>query len=239
MALVNALKFESTLAIRIVDRKSNCRSLMAVVGALFAVFLVLNFTSGSMAGDQAVIQLGSKSSVARYLGQFDGRANVMMLGAMSSIDWICIQIPFKGHLSDVKSIAYSEFIAQVGGEEALEPYLVLRLTEGRSLVCNPVSSYSNGTWNLPLLEWQTRDAATKGTWTFSNSEAKSTATPLTTWVRAIGDANVLSINLFIGRWSISFPYQCYVADLSVNDKRIDISNAARIRGSLSDLPLGF
>ena len=233
------MKFESTLAGRIAHGNSGYKGWIAVLGALFAVFLVLNVTSGSIAGQQAVIQLGSKSSVARYLGQFDGRSNVMMLGATSSIDWICVKTPFKGHLSDVRSVAFSEFVIQTGGLEALEPYIVIKLTEGRSLICNPVSSYSNGTWDLPLLEWQQRDAASKGAWTYAAPDAKSTTAPLIAWIREMGDANVLSVNVYIGQWSISSPYQCYVGDLAVNDNKIDLSNAAKIRGSLSDLPTGF
>jgi len=233
------LKFESRLAGRIADRRNDYKGWLAIVGALFAVFLVLNVSSGSIAGNQAVVQLGSKSSVARYLGQFDGKTNVMMIGTMCSVDWICVKVPFKGHLSDVNSIAFSEFVALAGGPEAFEPYVVLRLTEGRSLVCNPVSSYTNGTWDLPLLEWQARDAATKGTWIYTTPETKSTTAPLVTWIRTMGDSNILSVDILVGRWSISSPYQCYIGDLTINDNKIDISNSARIKGSISDLPVGF
>lgn len=234
-----ALEFESRLAGRIVHRNGGRKGWLAILGALFAVFLVLNVTAGSMAGSNAVIQLGSKSSVARYLGQFDGKANVMMLGAVTTIDWICIKVPFKGRLSDLRSISFSEFVAQSGGAEAFEPYVVLRLTEGRSLICDPVASYSNGTWDLPLLEWQLRDAANKGAWTFTAPDARTTTAPLITWIRTMGDTNVLSVCLLIGHWDISSPYQCYVGDLTVNDRRIDLSNAARVKGSLADLPPGF
>ena len=233
------MKFESTLAGRIAQRKGGYKGWLAILGAVFAVFLVLNVTSGSIAGQHAVIQLGSKSSVARYLGQFDGKSNVMMLGATSSLDWICVKVPFKGHLSDVRSVSFSEFVAQAGGIEALEPYIVLKLTEGRSLICNPVSSYSDGTWDLPLLEWQLRDAASKGTWIYAAPDAKSTTAPLITWIRTMGDANVLSVNMYIGQWNLSSPYQCYIGELRVNDNKIDLSNAARIGGSLADLPTGF
>ena len=203
------------------------------------MFLVLNVTSGSIAGEHAVIQIGSKSSVARYLGQFDGKSNVLMLGAISASDWICVKIPFKGELSEIRSIAYSEFVAQTGGQEALEPYIVLKLTEGRTLICNPVNSYSNGTWDLPLMEWQLRDTASKGIWTYSTADAKSSTAPLITWIRMMGDVNALSVNLYIGRWNISSPFQCYVGDLAINGFVVDFSNCARCVGPPADLPPGF
>jgi len=233
------LKFESKLAGRIVQRKNGHKGWFAIFGAVFAVFLVLNVTSGSIAGDHAVIQLGSKSSVARYLGQFDGKSNVIMLGAISSLDWVCVKIPFKGHLSDVKSIAFSEFVAQSGGLEALEPFVVIKLTEGRSLACDPVSSYPRGVWDLPLLEWQLRDTVSKGSWIYATPDSKSASAPLGTWIGTIGDPNVLGISLLMGHWNISSTYQCYIGDLAVNGNLVGLSNAARCCGSLSDLPPGF
>lgn len=231
--------FESTLARRIAQKKGDCRVWVSILGTVFVVFLIVNLTASSMAESHAVIQIGSKSSVARYLGQFDGKSNVLMLGATSAIDWICVKIPFKGKLSEVKSIAFSEFVAQTGGQETLEPYIVLKLTEGRTLICNPVTSYSNGTWDLPLMEWQLRDAASKGMWTYATADAKSSTAPLITWIRMMGDMNALSVNLYIGRWNISSPFQCYVGDLAINGIGIDFSNSAKCCGTLGDLPPGF
>jgi len=74
---------------------------------------------------------------------------------------------------------------------------------------------------------------------YASSDAKSTTAPLITWIREMGDVNVLSINIYIGQWDITSPYQCYVADFTVNGNNVDLSNAARIRGSMSDLPNGF
>jgi hypothetical protein len=162
----------------------------------------------------------------------------MMLGTTTCDDWICVKVPFKGRLSDLKSISFSLFVAQPGGT-IQEPCIIVKLSEGKRLICDPVSSYENGTWYLPLLEWQLRDVASRGTWTYTIGDTNSATAPLTTWILQMGDSNVLGIDLLVGRWTIEGNYQCFIGDLSVNGKAVDLSNAARAKGSLTDLPPGF
>ncbi|MGQ9588573.1 MAG: hypothetical protein ACUVT7_09385 [Thermoplasmata archaeon] len=125
------------------------------------MFLVLTVNSSSLAAPSATIHVGSQSSVAKYMGQFDGNSNVMMLGASSVQDWVCIKVPFKGGLADIRSISFSDFIAQTGGG-SFEPYVVLKLTEGKYLICHPQYSYADGTWSLPEFTWGDRDTVAKG-----------------------------------------------------------------------------
>jgi len=50
---------------------------------------------------------------------------------------------------------------------------------------------------------------------------------------------VLSINLYVGCWNISYPYISYVGDLVVNSDFVGLSNIGRCTGSSMDLPAGF
>lgn len=239
LARDDALNFESRLATRIVARKDDKRTLKSVASFVGIVFIVLTLTSSTMATPQAVIQLGSKNSFAKYMGQFDGKANVVMLGAISVQDWVSIKVPFKGHLSDIESISYSDFISQTGGSDNLEPYVVLKMPEGKYLVCYPEDSYSAGLWSLPYFTWQMRDTVSHGKWVIAPAKTESLVMPFETWASMIGDYEVISISIHIGGWDIANPYQCYLGDLSINGKFIDIANAGRSVGKSADLPLGF
>ena len=234
-----ALDFESVLARRIARKDNGWKGWLTYMGAAITVFLIVNLTSGSLAAPHAVIHIGSQNSMAKYMGQFDGKANVIMLGVLSANDWICVKLPFKGHLSDIESISYSEFVCQPDGQEALEPYTVIRMNEGRDLVCHPEDSYSTGEWKLPVFEWQSRDIVAKGFWSLAPTEADSLLQPLSEWISVMGDGNVLSINLYVGAWDVSSPYQCYVGDLSVNGVSSRLSNAGRCTGPTAELPTGF
>jgi hypothetical protein len=233
------LKFESALAVRIISRKDDKKKLKSVVSFVAIVIIVLTLTSSTMATPQAVIQLGSKNSIAKYMGQFDGKANVVMMGAISVQDWISIKVPFKGHLSDVESITYSAFISQTGGNDSLEPYVVLKMTEGRYLVCYPEDSYSSGLWSLPYYSWQVRDTVSHGKWVIAPAKTESLVMTFADWVSYIGDYEVISVTIHIGGWDISNPYQCYLGDLAINGRSIDIANAGRSNGNSADLPPGF
>ncbi len=235
----DALRFESRLATRIAARKNDSKTLKSVASFVGIVFIVLTLTSSSMATPQAVIQLGSKNSLALYMGQFDGKANVVMMGAISVEDWVSIKVPFKGHISDIESISYSDFISQTGGCDDLEPYVVLKLPEGKYLVCYPANSYSAGVWSLPYFAWQVRDTVSHGKWTIAPVETQSLELPLESWVSIIGDYEVISVSIHIGGWDITCPYQCYLGDLSINGKPLGIANAGRTAGSSADFPPGF
>lgn len=202
------------------------------------VFLVLTVNSSSLAAPSAAVHLGSQNSVAKYMGQFDGNSNVMMLGASTAQDWVCIKTPFKGRLSDIQSISFSDFIAQTGGG-SYEPYVVLRLTEGKHLICHPEYSYADGTWSPPEFTWGNRDTVANGKWVFAPVETQSMIVPLATWVGWLGDREVLSIAVYIGSWEISQPFQCYVGNFVVNGELMDIANAKRFANSNSELPPGF
>lgn len=236
---VVALEFESRLARRIVRRDRDVRGWSACVGAALAVFLVVNFTSGSLGAPHTVIHVGTQSSVATYLGQYDGKTNVVMLGTIAAEDWVCVKMPFKGRLSDVTSISFSEFISQLGGDEPLEPYVVVKLTEGRTLVCHPQQSYASGDWWLPVSEWQLRDTVSKGKWTAASVDGGATTMTFAECQGILGAANVLSVNLYVGCWETSDPFACYVGDFSVNGQAVSLSNAGRCVGSNNEMPTGF
>jgi hypothetical protein len=235
---VVALEFESRLARRVARRDRNIKGWSAYLGTAAAVFLVINFTAGSLGATHAVIHVGTQDSVAKYLGQYDGKTNVVMLGTLSVDDWVCVKVPFKGRLSDIQSISFSLFISRPGGEIPLEPFVVIRMTEGRNLVCHPPLSYESGDWTLPVSEWQLREVVAKGKWAASPDDASSTMA-FGEWQAALGNANVLSVNLYVGAWETSAPYVCYVGDLSINGHSIALSNAGRCAGSNGDMPEGF
>jgi hypothetical protein len=237
--MVVALEFESRLARRIVGRHQRNKVLLTYAGAAVAIFLVVNFTTGSLGAPHAVIQIGSHNSIAKYLGQYDGRPGVLMLGVQSAEDWVCVKLPFKGRLADVSSISFSEFVDSPGGMDSLEPYVVIRMSEGRTLVCHPSDSYVSGEWWLPLSEWQFRDMAVKGRWTLAPVGADSTVMTLSDWQVTLGTANVMSINLYTGSWDISSPFISYIGDLAINGNHVSLSNLGRCSGSPADLPQGF
>lgn len=239
LAMNDIVKFESRLAARIAARKDDKKTLKSVVSFVGIVFIVLTLTSSTMATPQAVIQLGSKNSVAKYMGQFDGKANVVMLGAISVQDWVSIKVPFKGHLSDIESISYSAFISQTGGSDNLEPYVVIKMPEGKYLVCYPGDSYSAGLWSLPYFTWQVRDTVSHGKWVIAPAKTESLVLPFGFWASMIGDCDVLSVSIHLGGWDIANPYQCYLGDFAINGKAIDVANAGRFAGSSADLPPGF
>jgi len=233
------VKFESTLAKKITSKRNGKRSWLVYAGLVGAVFLVLNLNAISIAEPQAVIHMGSRGAVAKYLGQFDGIQSVMMLGATSSEDWICIKVPFKGRIGDLSSISFSEFVIQTGGSDSLEPYVVLKLSQGMCLICKPSYSYDTGVWDLPFSEWQSRDTVTKGKWSYAAEDTRVQIVSLETWVATIGNRQVTSVCVYMGNWDLSSPYQCYIGGLAINEKPIDLANAVKITGSKIDLPPGF
>ena len=233
------MRFESSLATKIATRKDDRRTLKGIASFVGIVFIVLTLTSSTMATPQAVIQLGSKNSFAKCMGHFDGKANVVMLCAMSVQDWVSIKVPFKGHLSDIDSISFSDFISQTGGSDNLEPYVVLKLTQGKNLVCYPENSYSADLWSLPYFAWQMRDTVSHGKWVMAPVETESLVLSLGGWVSILGDEEVISVSINIGGWDMTNPYQCYLGDLSINGKYIGIANAGRSDGGSADLPPGF
>jgi len=235
---VRALKFESRLADKIVSRKKARRPWTTIAGLVSIVFLVLTVNSSSLAAPSATIHIGSQSSVARYMGQFDGNSNVMLLGASSLQDWVCVKTPFKGRLADIQSISFSDFIAQNGGG-SYEPYIVLKLTEGKYLICHPEYSYADGIWTLPEFTWGHRDTVSNGKWILAPVETRSMIVPLATWVGMIGNREVVSIAAYIGSWDISQPFECFLGNFEVNGELIDIANAKRCMNPNSELPLGF
>lgn len=233
------MEFESRLARRIAGRDRNVKGWSACLGAVLAVFLVVNFTSGSLGAPHAVIHIGTQNSVAKYLGQYDGNARVIMLGTLTVEDWVCVKMPFNGRLSDVESISFSEFISRPGGQDPLEPYVVIKMNEGRNLVCHPPLSYAPGNWSLPVSEWQLRDTVTKGKWTAAPTDEESSAMTFDAWQGMMGDANVLSVNLYVGNWETATSYLCYVGGLSINGQPIGLANAGRCSGPTAEMPAGY
>ncbi|MCJ7464169.1 MAG: hypothetical protein MUO81_05445 [Thermoplasmata archaeon] len=220
------MKLESKLAERVVSKKAS-RNLRKTYASLVGiVFIVLTLTSSTTAVPQSVIHVGTNDSVAKYLGPFEGKSNVIMVGVSSIDDWVCIKVPFKGKISDLKSISFSEFVA-LTGDAQLEPYVVLKLPEGKSLVCHPESSYSGGAWSLQTFTWQSRDAVTQGKWVVAPVKTESMLAPLTMWMTMIGDRSVISVSIYVGGWDISGQYQCYLGDFSINGVMIDFANMAR------------
>ena len=228
---MKAMKLESKLAERVVSKKAS-RNLRKTYASLVGiVFIVLTLTSSTTAVPQSVIHVGTNDSVAKYLGPFEGKSNVIMVGVSSIDDWVCIKVPFKGRISDLKSISFSDSIAQSGGAQ-FEPYVVLKLPEGKSLVCYPESSYASGAWSLQTMTWQSRDAVTQGKWVVAPVKTESMLAPLTMWITMIGDKSVISVSIYVGGWDISGQYQCYLGDFSINGVMIDFANMARKAGTI-------
>lgn len=233
------MEFESRLARRVERRARKTGSWTAYLGTAAAVFLVVNFTAGSLGAPSAVVHVGTQDSVAKYLGLYDGKTSVIMLGTVSVDDWVCVKVPFKGRLSDVQSISFSVFVSRPGGDAPHEPFVVVRMTEGRNLVCHPPLSYEAGDWTLPVSEWQLREVVVKGVWTDTPTDGASSVMSFDGWQATLGNANVLSVNLYVGAWETTSPYVCYVGDLSVNGHCIGLSNAGRCASSNGEMPEGF
>ena len=236
---MDAMRFESRLAERVAARRDTGRPWKVYASFVGVVFIVLTLTASSMAVPQAVVRIGSQDTVAKYLGGFDGRANVMMLGVSGVDDWICIKVPFKGHLTDLVSISFSEFVTQTGGEGQLGPYVVLRLPEGRSLTSHLAAVPFSDAWNASYFTWQTRNPVADDAWTVVPAGTQTLPASFDTWPAMIGDLDVLSIHIIVGGWDISTPYQCYLGDLSVNGKQVDLANSGRLTGPSKELPPGF
>jgi len=228
---MRAMRFDGKLAERVASKKTprNLRRTYASMASI--VFIVLTLTSSTTAVPQSVIHVGTNDSVAKYLGPFEGKPNVIMVGVSSIDDWVCIKVPFKGRISDLKSISFSDSIAQSGGAQ-FEPYVVLKLPEGKSLVCYPESSYASGVWSFQIMTWQSRDAVTQGKWVVAPVETESMLAPLTMWITMIGDKSVISVSIYVGGWDISGQYQCYLGDFSINGIMIDFANMARKAGTI-------
>lgn len=236
---MGSVRFESRLAERIHAGKGVGRPWKTYASLVAVVFIVLTLTASTIAVPQVVVHVGSQGSMAKYLGQFDGKSSVVMVGLSGPEDWVCMKLPFKGHMSDLDSISFSILIAQTGGGEPLEPYVVLKLPEGRSLVCDPVDSYSAGNWSQPYMSWQVRDLAADGKWTVSPAKTQSLLVSLDSWIGIIGDQEVLSIFIYFGAWDVSDPFLCYMGDIAVNGKLMDVANAGRLTGPSKDMPIWF
>jgi len=233
LARDDTLKFESELAARIAARKDDKKTLRSVASFVEIVFIVLTLTSSTTAVPQSVIHVGTHDSVAKYLGPFEGKSNVIMVGVSSIDDWVCIKVPFKGRISDLKSISVSDYIAKSGGAQ-LEPYVVLKLSEGKSLVYYPESMYASCVWSFQTMAWQSRDAVTQGKWVVAPVDTESMLAPLTMWTTMIGDSSVISVSIYVGGWDISGQYQCYLGDFSINGIMIDFANMARKAGTTQE-----
>ncbi len=236
-----AMRFESRLAARIARRQKQDWPWKKVAGVAFIVFIILTLTASTSAASQAVIQLSNNHAYAKYLGAFDGKMNTVVAGVVSDAGWLVIKIPFRGALSDLQSISFSEFLVQTGGTEAsLEPYVVIKLPRAHYLVCYPNECYSNGEWSVPYFNWQIRDPVAKGNWIDPSAEYKtSTGMTLDSWESVLGDPTVIQVLVVIGNWDISSPYRIYLGDLSVNGALMDLSNAKKLQGTNAEFPLGF
>ena len=230
--------FESRLAHRISSRRDTKRGWKTYASFVGVIFIVITLTSSTLAVPQATIHTGTKTSVAKYLGQFDCCSNVLMVGALTSSDWVCIKVPFKGRLSDLQSISFSEFVSMTGGAQ-VEPFVVLKLQQGMFLVCHPELSYVTGEWSLPYFSWQSRDTVAKGRWSMGSASESTDLNALSGWTETLGDAEVIMISIFVGKWDLTSPYQCYLGDFTINGKLIDLANSRMISSGGWDLPEGF
>lgn len=228
--------FESRLATKIASKRNSRRAWKTYASLVGIIFIVLTLTSSAMAVPQAVIHVGSQNSVAKYVGFMDGKSNVIMLGVSSMNDWVCIKVPFKGKISDLNSISFSEYII-LAADAQLEPYVVLKLPEGKNLVCHPESSYTNGIWKPQTLTWETRDTVLNGKWVRAPVPTESMLAPLSMWMTMIGDRSVISVSIYVGGWDISGQYQCYLGDFSINGIMIDLANMARKAGTTQEWPI--
>jgi len=232
------MEFQSGLARKIASKKKGkIKAWSTYLGLIFVVFIVLTLTSSTTAAPSVVIHIGTQSSFAKYLGNYEYSSDVLQIGVKSPTDWVCIKVQFNAKLSELSSISFSDSILQTGGL-VVEPFVVIKLTEGKTLVCNPCNSYDLG-WSLPWSEWQYRDTVSKGRWTVAPVETKSLLQPLESWMNIFGDRQVTNIYIYFGTWTISSPFECYIGDFAVNGVHIDIANAKRCLGPSSELPVGF
>lgn len=221
------MKFESKLAERIANKKDGKRGWKTYAGGVGAIFIVLNLAASCLAAPSAVIHIGSKTTVVKYLGSYDGRTNVLQFGLTLSTDSGYLRTPFRGHLSDLGSLSFSERVEQAGGG-IFEPYIIILLPGGENLVCHPQDSYSTTGWYLPLFEWQLRELVSKGFWNTLPEVSGQGLEPLSVWVTTLGDPQVVAIQLCVGEWSLSDTYSGMIADLSINGDLMNIANAKRV-----------
>jgi hypothetical protein len=233
---MKAMGYESRLKERVMSRRTSGNLRKTYASIVGIVFIVLTLVSSTTAVPQTVIHVGTNDSVAMYLGPFEGKSNVVIVGVSSINDWVCIKVPFKGKISDLKSIVFSDYIAQSGGAQ-FEPYVVLKLSEGKSLICYPESSYSSGGWSYQTMTWLSRDAATQGKWVVAPVKTESMLAPLTLWTMMIGDRSVISVSIYVGGWDISEQYKCYLGDFAINGITIDFANMARKAGTTQESPV--
>jgi len=234
------MKYRSELARSIAHRndKKGVRGWSTYLGLVGIVFIVLTLTASASAAPSIVVHLGSSTSVAKYMGYYDYRPNVLMLGVANPDDWVCIKMQFNGKLSQLSAITFSEFIIADGGEDPIEPYVVVTLSGGTSLICRPELSYDSG-WYQPMSEWQMRDTVSHGKWTAFPYQADAQPTTLGGWADVLGDRQVTHIFLYVGAWDLADPFMCLIGEFAVNDKLLDLANAKRCGDPNSDLPTGY
>ncbi len=192
----------------------------------FIIFIVLTLTSSSSAAPSVVIHTGSNTSMAKYIGDYDRNSNVVRMAVTTPQDWVSLEMQFNGKFSELTSIAFTLFISSTGSDEALEPYVVVKLADGTRLTCDPCDSYGD-LWYQPEREWQTRDVSLLGLWSSDLSDGEQTLEPLSAYAGSLGDRQVTGIGVFVGRWTLDSPFDCYVGDFSVNGVLVDFANARR------------
>lgn len=234
------MRFESRLAARIAAKRHQEWPWRKIAGAAFIVFIVLTLTASTSASAQASIHMSSKNAAAHYMKNFDEKHNVLLIGTSSSQGWVTVKVPFRGHLSELQEVSFSEFLVSTGGMvETPEPYVVVKLPRGNNLVCHPEMSYSDAGWSLPYFMWQLRDTISDGKWTQAPSAKDSEATSLVSWASSMQDPSVMQIVIVVGGWQIENPYKVYIGDLSVNGSLVDLSNAKRTFSGDPDPVLGL
>lgn len=224
---MEAVEFESALARGISGRRRERKPAKAIVGTVAALAVVLCMALATLGSSQAVLLIESKSSVAVYMGTYDGVKNVLFIQVATPDDLVAVKTPVGGHLSELASVSYKLFVSQTGGSGAVEPYVVIKLTGARSLICQPTDSYSPDGWSLPYLEWQTRDVAANGMWTLRPVVGLPVLMPLQDWIATLGDPHVISVTIIAGHWQTMTPVQLYMGDFGINGVQIGLANAKR------------
>ena len=227
-------QFASILARKMNHRGRSPRGWSCYAGLVGTLVILVAMDFSAFAAPHAVIKLGSRESVVETLGTYEGRSDVLFVEVSSSSDWVCIRLPFKGKMSELKSIHYSVLPPGDATGQQREPYILLKLTESKALVCRPQYS-SSGTWSFVARQWQERDAAHDGLWVIADSGVVSLVRPLPAWIDIISDRCAVAISICIGPWDISEPSPWYLGDVSVNGVPMDLSNAARAPGTREDL----
>ena len=221
------MRFKSKLAERIASKRDGKRSWKTYACLVGAIFIVVNLAAVSLAAPSAVIHVGSKTTVVEFLGSYDGKTNVISFSLTMDTDSAYIRIPFKGHLSDLYSLSFSERVEQTGGG-IFEPYIVLLMPGDQCLVCHPQDSYESAGWYLPTFEWQSRNLASFGLWSTPSSISASSLKYLSEWTVSLGDPQIIAVQLSIGQWDLSQSYSSLLGDLSINGNLMNIANAKRI-----------